>query len=123
MHTSLFAVGDCFGVPGAEDRAWSARERLRDVLTGLAAVEMPRARILRRASRATAYVLTVTAQDPRGDRKDMSQELLEQLSEHPDPVTRRLSEWALRVRFAPDGSVRPLLAAAEQDLDETPYPL
>jgi len=121
MHTSLFAVGDCFGVAGAEERARTARERLRDVLTGLAAVEMPRARILRRPARSAAYLLAVTAQQPKDGGKDLSQELLEKLSHHPDPVTKRLSKWALKVRFTPGGKVRPLLAAAEEDLDETPF--
>jgi hypothetical protein len=120
MHTSLFAVGDCFGVAGAEDHARTACERLREVLEGLAAPEMPRARILRRPARSATYLLTVTAQQPESGEKGLSQELLEKLSRHPDPVTRRLSGWALKVRFAP-GGVRPLLAAAEEKLDTTPF--
>jgi len=122
MHTTLFAVGDCFGVAGAEGRARAARERLRDVLAALAQVEMPRARILRRPARAAAYLLTVTAQ-PSDSGKDFSQELLEKLAEHPDPVTERLSNWALKFRFAAAGSVRPLLAAAQLPLDDYSYPL
>jgi hypothetical protein len=113
VHSSLFAVGDCFGVAGAEERAKSARERLRPVLTGLADVSGPRAQILVRAARSAAYLLTVTAQPREGDEKDLSQELLEKLSDHPDQVTARLSKWALSFRFAPDGEVRPMLAAAE----------
>jgi hypothetical protein len=111
MHASLFAVGDCFGVAGAEERAASARERLRDVLTELAGAEGARALILRRAVRAAAYVLIFTAQPRDGGEKDLSQVLLEQLSHHPDEVTARLSRWALRFRFGPGGEIRPLLAA------------
>jgi hypothetical protein len=66
-----------------------------------------------RAARSAAYLLTVTAQPREGDEKDLSQELLEKLSDHPDQVTARLSKWALSFRFAPDGEVRPMLAAAE----------
>jgi hypothetical protein len=112
MHTALFAVGDCFGAAGAE-RAKSARDALRDLLTDLATVEQPQAMINRRPIRAAAYLLTATAQDRQGDRKDFSQELLEKLSHHPDDVTARLSRWALEFRFAPDGKVRPFLAAAD----------
>jgi len=72
-----------------------------------------RAKMLRRAARAAAYVLTVTAQPSEPGEKDISQDLLERLSQHPDPVTSHLSQWALSFRFAPDGTVRPLLAAAE----------
>ena len=43
MHTSLFAVGDCLGVAGAEERARNARERLRPILTDLANAEGDRA--------------------------------------------------------------------------------
>jgi hypothetical protein len=116
MHASLFAVGDCFGVPGAEDRAKNVRDNLREILTDLATAEGDRALILGPAARAAAYLLVVTAQ-PRQDKdKDISQELLKQLSAHSDPVTSRLSKWALTFRFADDGSVRPLLAAAEHGL-------
>ena len=39
-----------------------------------------------------------------------------------DPVTRRLSSWVLSFRFAEDGTVRPLLAAADFGTpDDTPY--
>ena len=122
MHASLFAVGDCFGVPGAEARARSAREKLQPILEDLAGMTGDRALILRRPARAAAYLLTVTAQPRTGDTIDLSQELLEQFSRHPDPVTARLSRWALSFRFAPDGAVRPFLAAAEHGThDDTPY--
>jgi len=113
MHASLFAVGDCFGAWGAGERARNARERLRPILTDLAGAQGDRAQTLRRPIQATAYLLTVTAQPTVGNRKDLSQELLEGLSHSPDPVTARLSRWALSFRFAPDGWTRPLLAAAE----------
>ena len=92
MHASLFAVGDCFGVAGAEARARSARDRLRPILEDLASMtEDPRATILRRPARAAAYLLTVTAQPRVNGHKDLSEELLEKLSRHADPVTARLS--------------------------------
>jgi hypothetical protein len=123
LQTSLFAVGDCLGVPGAEERAKSARTRLRPILEDLAGItEEPRARRVRRAARAAAYLLTMTAQPSSGDNKDLSRELLEKLSDYPDPVTRKLSRWALSFRFAPDGTIRPLLAAAEYgETDDAPY--
>jgi hypothetical protein len=113
MHSSLFAVGDCFGVPGCEDRARSARTTLAPILTRLADAQGDRAMILRRPARAAAYLLTVTAQPAHGSKPDLSRELLEKLSRHPDPVTAKLSSWALSFRFAPDGTIRPLLAAVE----------
>jgi hypothetical protein len=116
MHAALFAAGDCFGAAGAEERARSARDSLREILTSLATAESDRALIVRRAARAAAYFLTVSAQPARAGKKDLSQELLEQLAGHPDPVTSRLSRWALSFRFAEDGAVRPLLAAVEHGL-------
>jgi hypothetical protein len=113
MHASLFAVGDCFGALGAEDRAKNVRDNLREVLTGLAAAQGERAKVLLRAARAAAYFLIFSAQPREGKGKDFSQDLLEQFSNYPDRVTSQLSRWALRFRFAEDGSVRPLLAAAE----------
>ncbi len=111
MHASLFAIGDCFGVDGAEERAKSARDSLRGILTDLANLDGDRARMLRRATRAAAYLLTFTAQPRRGQDKDLSEILLERLAGHPDEVTARLSQWALDFRFAPDGTIRPLLEA------------
>jgi hypothetical protein len=113
MHSSLFAAGDCFGVPGCEERARSVRTTLAPILTRLADAQGDRAMILRRPARAAAYLLTVTAQPAHGGKPDLSQELLEKLGRHPDPVTARLSNWALSFRFAPDGTIRPLLAAVE----------
>jgi len=113
MHASLFAVGDCFGVAGAEERARSARERLRPILTDLAQTQGDRGQALRRPARATAYLLAVTAQPSADGSQDLSHELLEKMSDHPDPVTAKLSRWALSFRFDPAGPVRPFLAAAE----------
>lgn len=113
MHCSLFAVGDCFGAPGCEERARSARITLAPILTELASAEGDRARILRRPARAAAYLLTMTAQPSQGGRPDLSRVLLERLSHHPDLVTAKLSAWALSFRFADDGTIRPLLAAVE----------
>jgi hypothetical protein len=111
MHASLFAIGDCFGVEGAEERARSARHALRGVLTDLASLDGDRARILRRATRAAAYLLTFTAQPRTGQDKDLSETLLEKLADHPDEATAQLSQWALDFRFASDGTIRPLLEA------------
>ena len=44
MHGSLFAVGDCFGVAGADERGKKRAERLRPILTQLANAEGDRAR-------------------------------------------------------------------------------
>jgi hypothetical protein len=111
MHAALFAIGDCFGVEGAEERAKSARDALRGILTDLANLDGNRARILRRATRAAAYLLAFTAQPRKGQDKDLSEILLERLAGHPDEVTAQLSRWALDFRFAPDGTIRPLLEA------------
>ena len=116
MHASLFAVGDCFGVAGAEERARSARERLQPILEHFAGMrELPRALMLRRAARAATYLLTVTAQPRINGRKDLSEELLEKLASHPDPITRKLSRWALSFRWDDDnnGAIRPFIASAE----------
>ena len=116
MHSSLFAVGDCFGVAGAGERAKSIRERLRPVLTELADLRDDRATVLQPAVRAAAYLLIVTAQPRIGLEIDVSQELLEKLSGHPDDVTARLSRWALKFQFAGDGTIRPLHSAADHGI-------
>lgn len=113
MHTALFAVGDCFGTADSDGQARTVRDALRPILIDLVTAEGPRAYILRRPLRAAAYLLIVTAQPRQGRAKDFSQELLEKLADHPDEVTAELSNWALRFRFADDGTVRPLLAAAD----------
>lgn len=42
---------------------------------------------------------------------------LERLSHSRDPVTAKLSRWALSFRFDPAGPIRPFLAAAERGED------
>ena len=113
MHTVLFAVGDCFGTPGAEESARRIRNRLRGILTDLASLEGDTALAMRRATRAAAYLLTVCAQPRQDGKPDLSEELLERLRHHPDPETVKLSEWALSFLWADDGTVRPLLSAVE----------
>jgi len=112
MHATLFALGDCFSTD--IDRAGSAREELRDVLIDLATVDASGASTARRATRAAAYFLTIAAQPIKGGERDFSYELLEQLSAYPDPLTSQLSKWALRFRFADDGSVRPMLTSFDE---------
>lgn len=122
MHASLFAVADCFGAATGGDRGRDARELLRPALTGLAEAEGDHAAMLRRPARAAAYLLALTAQPRVNGQRDLSEELLEKLSAHPDPVTRRLSSWVLSFRFADDGAVRPILAAADFGIpDDTPF--
>jgi hypothetical protein len=113
MHASLFAVGDCFGVTGAEEQAMKAREKLRHILIDVATAQGERAKMLRRPARAVAYLLTATAQPTDPGSKDLSQDLLEKMSRYPDPSTARLSRWALSFRFAHEGKIRPFLAAAD----------
>lgn len=111
LHSALFAIGDCFGVVGAEDRAKKVRERLRPILIELAGMEGDQAQILRRVARSAAYLLIVTAQPAKDTEKDLSQVLLKQLSKHPDEVTARLSRWALAFRFPSGGGICPLIDA------------
>ncbi len=110
MHASLFAVADCFGGEGAEERARRARDSLRPVLIEVADAKGDRARVLRRVARAAAYLLTVTAQPGR---RDFSRELLQRLAGYPDPVTSDFSNWVLSFRFTVDGKIRPLISAAQ----------
>lgn len=114
MHTSLFAVGDCFGVPGAEDSARRVRARLRPILADLASLKGDHDPALSQATRAAAYLLTVCAQ-PENGRPDLSRELLEQFRDSPDPETVELSNWALSFRWDTNGQVRPLTAAADRE--------
>jgi len=112
MQASLFAVGDCFGVAGAEDRARQIRAKIGHMLRYLAEMDPSRGAVVREAARAAAYALVMTAQPSKpGDPPDLSKVLLEKLSKHPDRVTAELSNWALGFRFAHDGAIRPLLEA------------
>ena len=118
MHAALFAVGDCFGVESREAQApaRTARDSLEGILRDLITRTEPEE--LHPAARAAAYMLTFTAQTKEkksDDDRDLSEELLMQLREHPDPLTGRLAEWALSFRFTDRGrerQVRPLLEAA-----------
>jgi hypothetical protein len=112
MHATLFAIGDCFGAANAEDRARSARDGIRDVLRDLVLNGRTEPRDLHLVARATAYVLTVTAQPRHNGGPDLSEELLERLRTHPDPVTSNFSGRALESRFGELGAVRPLLSVA-----------
>ena len=56
---------------GSEERARTARESLRDVLTDAGQRGGGPRAILRRAARAAAYVLTVTAQSAESGEKDL----------------------------------------------------
>ena len=116
LHAALFAAGDCFGVPGAEEYAASARERLRPVLDDIAGtVRGARALALQGPARAAAYMLIATAQPAPPGQKDLSRVLLGKLQDHEDPVTAGLSKWALRFRFSDSGEeIRPFLAAARE---------
>ena len=123
LHASLFAVGDCFGVPGAQERARTTRSRLRRILEDLATTGGDRAIVLRRPARAAAYLLTATAQSTAHDvadheaGPDLSHELLQKLEQHPDEVTAKLSHWALSFRFGP-GEIRPFMAAADHGAED-----
>lgn len=122
LHGSLFAVGDSFGSAAGWESGRHARDVLRPVLSAIADMDGERALRFRRPARAAAYLLSVTAQPRTGGRKDLSEELLEKLCSHPDQVTSRLSSWILSFRFAQDGTIRPLLAAAELgEAEDTPY--
>jgi hypothetical protein len=110
MHATLFAIGDCFGAPGAEGRAHSAREGIRDILYDIVMSKITEPKSMHLIARAATYILTVTAQPQRNGQKDLSQELLEQLRKHPDEITRNFSSRALDSRFDKEGGgVRPLL--------------
>ncbi|WP_328736674.1 hypothetical protein [Streptomyces bobili] len=114
LHAALFSVGDCFGARGAEAQARAVRKRLKDVLEQLAGNGSTNTPQAWPVARATAYLLTVTAQDREDDRPDLAEELLTVLTRHRDEVTRKLSAWALDFRFDDDEkhTVRPLIAAA-----------
>jgi hypothetical protein len=113
MQACLFAISDCFGVPGYEDRAISAPKTPSPILTQLASADSDRARILRRV---LGHLRTCRSSPPsplNGGKPDLSEELLEKLKGHPDPATTRLSEWALSLWFAPNKWIRPLQAVVE----------
>jgi len=111
-HTALFSIGDCYGAKGAENEARQVRDRLGTTVRAIVESPLTHDPTTYTVARATAYLLTFTAQARKHPAApDLSEELLEKLSRHPDRVTRDFSEWVLRFRFADDGGVRPLLAA------------
>jgi hypothetical protein len=95
MRRSLLAVGDCFGVPGCEERGRNSRALLAPILTY--------ALMVRRPARTAAYLLTATAQPEHAGKPDLSRVLLEKLSRRPDPVTAKLSNWMVSFRPLPTG--------------------
>ncbi|MEU8121380.1 hypothetical protein AB0C21_21950 [Spirillospora sp. NPDC049024] len=111
-HAALFAIGDCFGAVGAEAKAKQIRTALEPTLRDLA--EKTESSFYP-VARALVYLLTVTAQPRLVDtpaEADLSEQLLARLHEHPDPVTRKFSDWTLGFRFAPNGDIRPFYDAA-----------
>ncbi|MFG1708149.1 hypothetical protein ACFLIM_33565 [Nonomuraea sp. M3C6] len=109
LHAGLCAVADCFGATGSEVQANNIRRSLDKTLRAIVYNSPHRSEpAFYPVFRATAYVLLVTAQPRVNGEHDMSQELLEHLTDHPDEVTSRLSTWALAFRFADDGTIRPL---------------
>lgn len=112
LHTALFAIGDCFGAHGVDPHdVRGIRDGLRDILCGLVDEHRTEPDLLHPVARATAYLLTFTAQPRIDGETDLAQDLLEKLSRHPDGVTRKLSGWALKWRFDDRGNIRPLLLA------------
>ncbi|MEV0226289.1 hypothetical protein [Streptomyces sp. NPDC050704] len=118
MHAVLFAIGDCFGAGfGARDlnQLTSVREEIAPILAEL--VDSDRLKTDERflpVARALVYLLTFIAQNRRGEAKDLSEQLLLSLREHPDKLTRDYCEWVLRFRFSEDGTVQSLLHAADE---------
>jgi hypothetical protein len=112
MHAALFAVGDCFGASDvSEQDARRMREDIQDVLIGLANSQFINDTSFFPVSRATAYLLTFLLLPRRNNEIDLAERLLITLCKHPDETTRELSQWALKNRIAPDGSVCPLIAS------------
>ncbi|HEY3872771.1 MAG TPA: hypothetical protein VGM10_30720 [Actinocrinis sp.] len=117
LHAALFAVGDCFGPRGAEAAAREVRAPLSGMLEQLVTEKQTDHSCMWPVARATAYLLTVTAQPRRAgqSKPDLAQRLLTELENHPDEsVTGRLSTWA-KFRFAENGSIVPLLDATRDD--------
>jgi hypothetical protein len=111
LQTALFAVGDICGAKGAEKFARTVRTALESLLKELVKDRVTEADESRYPiARALAYMLTFTAQPARQDGTlDLSQQLLNELSHHPDQVTRDLCTWALGFRFGASGEIRSVL--------------
>jgi hypothetical protein len=111
LQTAIFTLGDIFGVTGVEDqntveRAGGLRKKIGPSLRELVEGNLIRDPRFHTVARAAAYLLTFTAMPGPAD---LSRELLTTMSDHPDAMTKRFSQWALGFRWAADYSVRPLL--------------
>jgi hypothetical protein len=95
MHAALFAIGDCFGAPGAEEMATWIREEI-DPTLKLLFKRSHEEDALARVARAAAYVVTVTAHVA----PDSTWQMLELYRHHRDPATSRFCQWALDNRFS-----------------------
>jgi hypothetical protein len=115
MHTTLFAIGDCFGaVNVGQQDVYEVRENIREALCDLVDNKRTNNNKLYPVARAVAYVLAFTAQPRRGQDKDMSEVLLRKLLDHPDATTRTLSKWALEHRIDQrTGDILPLVHAKQ----------
>jgi len=112
MHSALFAVGDCYGASGLEESdVRRVRESIRDVLVGLITGQRTLRDELYPVSRACAYLLTFMMLPRSSGRVDLAEDLLTELTKHPDKTTRELSTWALANRVGDGGAIRPLVHA------------
>jgi hypothetical protein len=107
MHTALFAVGDCFGAPGAGSEARRIRNVLDGMLTELVDDSSDDGSHL--IARAVAYLLAVTAQSGDGTSRLLLEDLQYRYRDV-DPITFRVSDWALKSRFVGEVNVLPLHA-------------
>lgn len=105
-HAALFALGDLFGVKGAEAHAARARDELVPTLNELVAAGIVDDPAYRRLARAMVYFLTFSAQEPG----DFSHYMLKMMAESKDDVTQSFSNWALGFRFG-SGGIQPILAS------------
>lgn len=115
MHTTLFAIGDCFGAVNVDQQdVYAVREDIREALCDLVDNKKTNKEKLYPVARAVAYVLAFTAQPRRGRDEDMSRVLLRKLLDHPDATTRSLSKWALENRIDQrTGDILPLVHAKQ----------
>jgi hypothetical protein len=108
MHAILFAIADCYGARTAYDASKATiRAKLVPVLDSLVEhlMKPSHQEKLRTVARATAYLLTVTAQPTTsGGPDDLSTRHLRTLQQHTDPATVNLCTWALQ-RPQPDGTI------------------
>jgi hypothetical protein len=115
LQTAVFTLGDIFGVTGVEDQNTLERAGVMRTQIGASLRELVEGNLIRdprfhTVARAAAYLLTFTAMPGA---TDLSRDLLAKMSDHPDAMTKRFSQWALGFRWAADHSVRPLLYGVE----------